>query len=540
VEHDIFRTLKRELDALESSGFVAPPPPAPVPAEEDTASREAGLDATAAVATEEADPGEPGGPDSLASHPLAHGDPATPPGLPDDGEDLDPADPFAMDLGIAPSQALSPIETDVAPVEDEEEDDDGFDVGPLWDDEPDLELEAGEDPSATADPADETEDRGAPRGEPTGAEAPAPQEERFVASAEEELLGSTPSSAGGVVEDSGLTLEPSLAESFDADAAPLPPPRDPDDVPGWMSDPDEIPAEPAGVPTGSEDAGDPWQAEEELRSDPVPRPRTAPPPRKLTRARSPGAQGVAGLVLLFVVVGAAAIFGWGYVSPLLAGGDAPEPEIALPPLDEALMPRFRAMADEAASGMSAAFLSLPERSQIPREPSQDWLAGIYLANASDYPNVPAYWGAVREWVDAARDAEMRAFREALQEQVDASDLPAVEAEAVRNRALTGFQAASVQRRAVYDQLRAVADRALALHEFLLANEAQVVYEPAGSGVSRDPVLEAVPANGELGDAMWARVGAITNALDALGYLDRIDTDRLLGAFLQKLEASAVR
>ena len=539
VEHDIFRTLKRELEALESSGFVAPPPPAAVSVEEETAPREVALEPTAAVATEE-DPG--------ALEPLSLEDPATLPDLSDeDGGDLDAADPFAMDLGIAPSAPSSPPEAvpSSSEIEDEEDDDDGYDVGPLWDDEPDLELDAGEDPptETRGTDGDEAEARVAPSDEPATPEASAPQEDRFVASAEEELLGSVPSSGGGLVQDSGLTLEPSLAESFDADAASPPPQEDEDDVPSWMSAPAEddgaVPVEPVPVAAAT-DAGDSWQAQEELPPTPVARPRTAPPPRKLTRARSPGAQGVAGLVLLVVVVGAAAVFGWGYVSPLLAGGDPPEPEIVLPSLDEALMPRFQAMAGEAASGMSAAFLSLPERAGIPREPSRDWLAGIYLANASDYPNVPAYWGAVRDWVDAARDAEMSAFREALQAEVDASDLQAADAEAVRNRALSGFQAASTQRQVVYDQLRAVADRALSLHEFLLANEAQVVYEPAGSGVSRDPVLEAVPANGALGDAMWGRVGAITNALDALGYLDQIDTDRLLGAFLEKLEASAVR
>ncbi len=545
VEHDIYRTLKRELDSLESSGFVAPPPPTPdtpTAAAEDPASPEAGPDAAGAEVPEErADPAEPG---SLEPTPPEAA--TSPPGLPDHEADIDLADPFAMDLGIAPSQAVTPPEEvpdgpAAGDVEDDE--DDGFDVSPLWDDEPDLDLEAEGEPPASvgaAGPAPaEPPEAAAPAPEAPTPEPPAPPppEERLVASAEEELMGSVPPSDGGVGEDSGLTLEPSLAESFDA---PPPVDEDPEDVPDWMSDPGEVTVEPLASEPVAADPADSWRAEEELRSEPVSRPRSAPPPRKLTRARSPGAQGVAGLLLLVVVVGAAAVFGWRYLSPLLGGGDPPEPEIALPALDEALVPSFRAMAGGAASEMSAAFLSLPERADIPGEPSQDWLAGIYLANASDYANIPAYWEAVREWVDAARDSEMSAFREALRSEVDASDLSAPDAEAVRNRALTGFQAASTDRQAVYDQLRAVADRALALHEFLLANEAQVVYEPAASGVSRDPVLEAVPATVELGDAMWDRVGAITNAMDALGYLDQIDTDRLLAAFLEKLEASAVR
>jgi hypothetical protein len=190
--------------------------------------------------------------------------------------------------------------------------------------------------------------------------------------------------------------------------------------------------------------------------------------------------------------------------------------------------------------MAMDMLELPERAAVPEAPSEDWLAGIYLAGASQYPNVPDYWSAIGEWVAAAQTAENALFREALQAQLDTANLAASDAEAIRDRALAGFQAAASDRRIVYNQMQEVAERSLVLHDFLLANEDQVTYEPAGSGVSRDPALEAIPATEALKEEMWGMVGAITNALDALGYLDRIDTERLLDVFLEKLEATAIR
>ena len=59
----------------------------------------------------------------------------------------------------------------------------------------------------------------------------------------------------------------------------------------------------------------------------------------------------------------------------------------------------------------------------------------------------------------------------------------------------------------------------------------------------------VPLHAQAFDLMEATIAGVHEALDegrltcrglVQGYLDRIDTDRLLGAFLDKLEASAVR
>jgi hypothetical protein len=124
--------------------------------------------------------------------------------------------------------------------------------------------------------------------------------------------------------------------------------------------------------------------------------------------------------------------------------------------------------------------------------------------------------------------------------VDAEGLAEIDRALVVERGVAGFQAAARDRSLVYGQLEEVATAALSLHGFLESNEANIDYEPASGGLSRDPILEAVPVNEELGDEMWSRVGDITDALDALGLLDRVTTERLSQVFFEKLAATPIR
>ena len=102
------------------------------------------------------------------------------------------------------------------------------------------------------------------------------------------------------------------------------------------------------------------------------------------------------------------------------------------------------------------------------------------------------------------------------------------------------RAAAIDRDGVYGQLRAVVDAALSLHQFLEENQDAIDFEPADAGLSRDPILEAVPSTPELGEEMWNQVAEITSALDQLGYLDRVTTERLLDVFFTKLKDVDVR
>ena len=123
--------------------------------------------------------------------------------------------------------------------------------------------------------------------------------------------------------------------------------------------------------------------------------------------------------------------------------------------------------------------------------------------------------------------------------LDTTGVTGPEADLLVERARAGFQAGRSERRAVYRKLGAVVDAALGLHEFLLANEDRIQYDPA-LGSSRDPVLEAVPDTPEFGNDMWDRVDGITASLDALGALDRVTTERLLALLFSQLDAVRIR
>lgn len=543
VEHEIYRTLKRQLMAAEQ-GFVAPPPPA-APGSSREAPSPGEVEALRdADALDEGDPGPADGAQEAGSEPVPD-----PPGegaadRPPTGSDEVPPEFEGLgNLELLPMDEEEDAE-ETADAEDEEGEPSGegdpAEAAPAAGEGPEDPPGEVDPPPSGDDPKDTADLEGPPAGS-TGA-----PDESFVTSAEEELLGGLGADAGAPgVDDGGLELESSLEASYREPVTESGPATEAEeDAFGsvWDSPEDHQVPEPPPPETPEDVTPPPADAVAdvpEVEPGPPP-PRGAPPQRKLTRARTPGAERIAGMAALVVVVGAALFFGWRFVAPALGVGGFGEPEIVLPPLEQELVPRMRQLAGRASERMAQDMLGLPERAAIPGDPSEDWLAGIYLAGASEYPGVPAYWEAVAEWVAATRTVENALFREALQAQLDTANLAASDAEAIRDRALAGFQAAGSDRRIVYDQMQEVAERALVLHEFLLANEDQVSYEPAGSGVSRDPALEAVPATPALGDEMWELVGSITNAMDALGYLDRIETERLLAVFLEKLEATAIR
>lgn len=495
-EHEIYRTLKRELAGQESEGFVAPPPPGVEKPEEDVPD-----------------------PEAAESRPSGGSEPEE-----EDGTEL--LD-LGVDFGLVPEELPTVQEPDEAVAEAPGEEGAG-------------EAVAGEEVDGE-DGEGEGEER-----RPEAAE-----EDSFLATPMDELMGE--GAAAGEEPDSpwpgdphGMELEQSLSDSWEQGQ----PPEGGDSA---SREEEALHAAP-----GEEESFHGWggegEGEEALAEDeePVPRevrmpvpppssprPRNAPPSRKLTRARTPGAERIALVVLLVLLVGAGGWYGWQYVSTTFMGFGG-EPEVELPEIPDELLPRVRQLAARASEEMARGIAELPEREVIPAEPSDDWLAGVYLARASEYPGVQEYWESVRNFVIVARAADLPLFREAFRREVEEANLTADNAALIRNRGIAGFMAAAPDRRTVFNELEAVAEAALALHTFLLANEEDISFEPATGGVSRDPVLEAVPASPELGEAMWERVGAITNALDALGYLDQIDTERLLGAFLEKLEATGIR
>lgn len=264
-----------------------------------------------------------------------------------------------------------------------------------------------------------------------------------------------------------------------------------------------------------------------------------PPRRPVTRV---GASSRARMYLLgTVALAVVAAGGWYLVKGADAGPSSGEAAaIELPAISPTLLPVATRASQRAHLATVLALASDPARDGVPDEPDGDWLAGRYMAGAGDYTPVRLYWEAMGRYVQVMRAREGELFATELAAALDTVPLAPDDRRQVEARSIAGFAAAAPERDAVYAQLRAVADAALQLHLFLEQNQAEIDYDPIDSGLSRDPVLEAVPATEELGDEMWNRVADITSALDALGFLDKVTTDQLLEVFFDKLEAVEVR
>jgi hypothetical protein len=252
---------------------------------------------------------------------------------------------------------------------------------------------------------------------------------------------------------------------------------------------------------------------------------------------------VFGTVVLLLVGGG--WFSWNsFRNRQVTRATAPEeidPPVAIPTIPAELEPRLQAVAAAAKTDWLAELRTqIPAERGLPAEPDRAWLGGSYLADASLHASVGEYWGALSDYLADVQDRDEEIFVSFFRARLDSAAVTGPDAETLGERARAGFQAARPDRRVVYRRLGAVIDAAMGLHEFLVTNEDEIEYDPAAGGSSRDPVLEAVPATPELGDAMWSRVDRITESLDGMGALDRVTTERLLELFVAQMEAVAIR
>lgn len=364
--------------------------------------------------------------------------------------------------------------------------------------------------------------------------------------------------------DDGLDLEPPLdfgAHGSDADefggGLDLEPPMsdfDPTAPPAWMEQ--EGPGGTADDERGMGDEGvmhfspgvddeDDGRAkaserpgarpEAEPRAAAPARPIRPPPRRRPTRRRS--AKPVL-LLLALVALGAAGWYGWQQFGDRLVP-PPPRPPVVIPVIPAELERPMREVADQALVAMFERIGSETFGEEALEAPPEEWLAGIYLGNASDFERVRTFWAGYRSFADRLRDEEFQAFHDAYVALADSSDLEGDVVPMIVERADSGFVAARDARVETYELLGSLSHAALALHDFLLLNEANIVYTPA-RGFSGNPVEEAVPATEEIGDHMWDLVEDITNALDRLGTLDRVTRDRLNDVVLARIREVGIR
>ncbi|UCC24203.1 MAG: hypothetical protein JSU98_10735 [Gemmatimonadales bacterium] len=572
-EHEIYKTLQRELQDLESLAY-APPPPVPQGAGVDpphewrpvTPPRPAPQTQGDSV-PEPSAANEVGQPQSGGADPVQPADPVEEVDPMEPAEPVEVVDPL-MELDVAATESMdldaADTESDEVSEPDPEPDLEAFGLG--------LELEVvtgfGEDATPTLasdrfpDAVEaEVDEILPPLEEAEGREAD-PTEVEMEAFEPLEGFRTEPELSGAWDDDGGESApepDPSLddrVEALELEATPVDVTSEADGPPA----PEMAYEAPAGP--DDEDASPDWMVQEspadwasdrhDARPVEVPfvldvgdsrrraRPQSAPPPRRLRRARTPGAGRVVMLVIAAVAVGVGGWYGWTYLLGGTEAGEGTSIEVLnLPEIPPELVPQMRQLSAAAVASTVGQLERLPERDEIPPAPADEWLAGRYLAGASEFASVQDYWRSVLRYLSAVEAADDNLFRQALEERIRSGNLSDENAGMIRRRAVAGWVAAAAERALVYRQLRAVATAALELHLFLLGNEDEIDYEPAAAGVSRDPVLEAVPANEALGVAMWERVGAVTKALDNLGYLETISTEGLLGAFLEQLAATPV-
>jgi hypothetical protein len=550
-EHEIFVRLCRELDEEAEPRFVAPPPGDlviegldpdaelevegdPPPPRETPEEPE---DWRFAISNAPVDRGSPGreAPSPPVDAHEADGDAYEPEGL----EDIAPVDsPAAGPSGEAGSQGAAEAvnEADGSGgdvVGDETDALDGAE-GPIgsssW---VELDMEGEEDPAFDL----EGVDLAGPREEPSDGrlelvpELGGPEPEAAEPSAPLEGLQQDRHDFEGLVEEAGWGDEP--------------PPPDLE-LETTSVDPDaEAPSAPPG--TGANEPPLPTREELLRRADPARpgsaasgppgAPRKGPSGRRPPRRRRRGA--AAALVVVAIAAGGAAWFVLG------RGGSDADAErdalaassVSLPAVPPELQPRVEEVGAAVRVQTFEILRALPAREGVPAEPPSRWLAGDYLANASRFDDVQAFWTGMERFLRVMQASEDSAFAAALDAHVAASGLPADTADLLEARVLAGFRATARERGAIYQQGRGVAEAALRLHAFLRENESRIAYEP---GVSSDPVLEAVPATSELGEEMWDRVGDITEAMDSLDFLDRVTTARFVDAVIRRLEEIPLR
>lgn len=187
----------------------------------------------------------------------------------------------------------------------------------------------------------------------------------------------------------------------------------------------------------------------------------------------------------------------------------------------------------AAGDLAVALLDLQAAMEVPERPPEIWLEGAYLADAGAYPGVVRYWEGFGQSISVVRSLEGRLFRGSVTRHVERAELGPGASDALAARVLERFAAGAATRAVLYDDLEALAEEALALHALLVEHSDAIDHAPfTPGGVSRDPVLEAVPDDPELAEALWGHLDRIFEILERLQGVGPVSTPRLTEALME--------
>jgi hypothetical protein len=302
-----------------------------------------------------------------------------------------------------------------------------------------------------------------------------------------------------------------------------------DDVMDFSAAAAEEPVEEAPAPA----------ARPSVHDRPAPKERPSAPKFKKQRSLS----GPIVLIVLLLAIGVGGYVGWPMLSAYLADRSEPErPQVVLPAIPAELVPQMRSVADAAIGDVVAQVSEATRVADAPTQPHDDWLSGVYLGNASQYAGIGSFWVSMEAFLEGLRAAEWQLYHDKYVDRMGGEGLDAETAALLTERADSGFVAAQPQRREAYAELDRLVGAALDLHDFLVANEAEILFRPgvtSASDPSVDPVLEiAAPADDRT--RMLAMFDDITDALDGLGSLDRVTRDRLVAAMTARLRQVGIQ
>jgi hypothetical protein len=240
-----------------------------------------------------------------------------------------------------------------------------------------------------------------------------------------------------------------------------------------------------------------------------------------------------------LAVGLGGYVAWPVISATLAArGEPEEPPVTVPEIPEALQPRMRSLAESTFAAIYADMRRDWLTSNPVQAPPREWLSGIYLANASDFEEVEAFWDGMADYLTAVRTVDLATFDAAYAAQAAVQGVTGNDEVVMRERADSGFVAAAGARLRTYATVQNLIEAAVRLHRFLVANEAQIEYVPA-STVTTDPVLEA-DAPAEIRSAMEDLIDEVTRALGALGYREQVTADGLWNTLLADIQGVGIR
>ena len=172
---------------------------------------------------------------------------------------------------------------------------------------------------------------------------------------------------------------------------------------------------------------------------------------------------------------------------------------------------------------------------VDAQPPSAWMEGVYFAHGSRYPAVESYWERYRSYMQYAQRELPTLFETSFRRHLATSAIEADSREEVAEMILQDYGERTPRMAAAFDDLTGLADAALDLHAFLVLKEDEIEYTPfTQSGVSRDPIVEAIPKTEQTREDFWNRLEQVTTRLEDLDALDRVTTSRLQEVLIERL------